>query len=413
MKCVAWGSLHPAAMALSACGGGGSSANDPYSRPIDSGLLSRPIDLGGKQPDAPAPVTPLSLAVTVNGAATTPDSSGQVSVKPGDVVSVVPNQTANWTTGTAPADAISLRNPQTSQGQWTARLVNDTTSPAAYAVKAAAAVDATQIQTVTFNVAAGDARNGNFQVFASNGSKQRLSLNFDLMSYDMTDNLGSTTSNDFAADTTQTGTYVFKSTFNTAVVNNARFRMAAGTIVGSFPFTSNSGHVVQPFIASRAPVTAQSELDGTYIRFGVDITGPSRLTNVRQLRVSGGGTKLEVCKDPATEVNLCSIQSLQEYNLAATTTAGSWRAQNAVNATDWFTFSMAKVNGKNVYLDAGISAADPSLSIFRVGLGVGSTWPATTAVGGDSNATWGTLTFDSASYTASLTSEAGPRSGPA
>jgi hypothetical protein len=76
---------------------------------------------------------------------------------------------------------------------------------------------------------------------------------------------------------------------------------------------------------------------------------------------------------------------------------------NVANASDKGALAVIMVDGKKVYVAAGINSVAPNDSIFRIGLVDSSTWLNTTARGGDNNGTWGTLGFDATTYTAALT----------
>jgi hypothetical protein len=54
-------------------------------------------------------------------------------------------------------------------------------SAAAAVLTVTASADASHTQDVVFDIAPGDARNGSYTVFATNGSRQVLTLDFDNM----------------------------------------------------------------------------------------------------------------------------------------------------------------------------------------------------------------------------------------
>ncbi|QSI30179.1 hypothetical protein GNX71_11525 [Variovorax sp. RKNM96] len=371
--------------ALGGCGGGGGGGG------------------GGGFPILPIPVT-LSLTVTVNGNGIAADSNGRFSVKPGDTITIVPNTGTDWTSSSAPAGSISLRNPDISSGKWSAQITNSTTAASVFTVSAKAAE---QVKDTVFNVSAGDARNATYKVFASNGTTQTLALNFDSMSYVMTDEVGPV-SDTFTPDLSETGTYLFKSSRNTATAINTRFRLADNTVVGAFPFRVAkvpANFAVQPFVASNALVTTQADLDGVYNRLGINLQAATRDSNIRQAQVTGGGTSFLLCTEVGvTSIAACPPASLLTYTVSPGSTADAWNIANVANPADTGTFSIARVAGKNVYLSAGTNPTAPNDSVFRIGLVEPASWPTTALAtsGGDTNGSWGKLNYDATTYSTTL-----------
>ncbi|MEB0111961.1 hypothetical protein QN397_11420 [Variovorax sp. RTB1] len=374
---------------LVGCGGGGGSSGG-----------------GGFLPIAPAaPVAALTVNVSINGTAATSGGNGQFSVKPGDTVEITPSQSADWTTSDAAASTAGLRNPNVTATKWSAQIVNSTTVATTYTITAKASANAALTKDTVLNVAAGDTRNGTYKVFATNSAKPTLALDFDAMSYAFTDADGVVSTDVFSVDTTTAGTYMFKSARNTVATNNARFRLATDTIVGAFPFEVAQvagSYAVQPFVASRALVTAQNQLDGIYTRFGLTMTAATRNSDIRKTKISGGGTLLFNCNEVAiTAVDACPAASLVTYNITPGATPDAWRVVNAADPADVGAFSVAKVAGQNVYLSAGVIASTPTssaISVFRIGLSSTAVWPSTAAIAADTNGTWGSLNFDATTY---------------
>ncbi len=383
--------------ALVGCGGGGGGGGGAGFLPI------APVT-----PTVPAAV--MTVSVSINGAAAAAGSSGQYTVKPGDTVEITPSQSADWTTSAATTSTAALRNANVTAAKWSAQIVNTTTVATTYTVTAKASANAALVKDTVLNIAAGDARNGVYKVFASNGAKPTLALDFDAMSYAFTDADGVVLTDVFSADSALAGTYVFKSARNTAATNNARFRLATDSIVGSFPFEVAQvagSYAVQPFVASRALVTTQSELDGIYTRFGLTLTPTTRNSDIRKTKIAGGGTVLLHCNEVAiTTVDACPTASLVTYNITPGATLDAWRVVNAADASDVGGFSVAKVAGQNVYLSAGVIAGTstaPATSVFRIALPSTAAWPNTAAVGADTNGTWGSMTFDATTYSSTVT----------
>ncbi len=362
---------------------------------------------GAAFPLLPIPAAVLSFSVTVNGNSAAADSNGQYSVKPGDTVAVVPSMGADWSSNSAPAGSLSLRNPDISSARWSAQIVNSTTASAVLTVSGKATSNAALTKDAVFNVAAGDARNGTYKVFAANGTRQALALNFDTMAYGMTDDAGATVSDSFSTDASEAGTYLLKSTRNTAKAINTRFRITTDTVVGSFPFQVAKvpgTYAVQPFVASRALVTTQSALDGTYTRLGINLQAGSRDSNIRQVQVASAGTVLYMCDEVGiTSVAACPPVSLRTYNVTQGATPDAWNIANVTDPLDAGAIYIARVAGKNVYLSAGTNPKAPNDSVFRIGVAESAAWPVSKASGGDTNGNWGTLDYDAATYSTMLT----------
>lgn len=354
-----------------------------------------------------AVTTPMAVTINVNGAAATAGTDGLYAVKPGDTVEVTPNQNADWTSASATTGAIDVRNPDISATKWKAQIVNTTIAQSNFTVTAKATANAALTKDAVFKVVGGDARNAQYRVYATNGSQQTLALNFDTMSYTMTDAAGGVASDAFAADPTPTNGYLFKSSRITSTFNTARFRLTANTVVGSFPFTqvgSTTAYAVQPFIASNALVTTQANLAGTYNRLGLNLKPTIRDSNIRQVEVTAGGTQVLMCNEVAiTAVANCPAASVLTYNVSAGSNASNWIITNAANPTDVGGFSIAQIGGEKVYLAAGATLNQPGEVVFRVGVQQQAAWPSSTALVTDTNGTWGALSLDASTYSVGFT----------
>ncbi|MEJ8811879.1 hypothetical protein WKW77_12435 [Variovorax ureilyticus] len=367
---------------VAACGGGGGGGGGAV--------------LPAVQTSAPTPA--LSLTVKVNGNEAQA-SNGRYAVKPGDSIAVSSNQAVNWTPTPTPAETATPRTPSVAGTSWTARVAN--LSAAAAVLTVGASTDASHARDVVFDIAPGDARNGSYKVFATNGSRLTLTLDFDNMAYAMTDENDVTVADAIAVDPTDSTAYIFASTRVSAVAANSRFRMTADTVVGAFPFHAPkvlTSYAVQPFVASRALVTTQAALDGAYTRLGINLQTSTRDSNIRQSRISGGGTVLQLCNDVAiTSIAACTL--LVDYTVSPGPTPGLWKVANVADpVNDWGYFAMARVAGKNVYLSAGTSPGAPNDSVFRIGLEESAAWPNLNAIGGDTSGSWGTMVYTATTY---------------
>jgi hypothetical protein len=221
------------------------------------------------------------------------------------------------------------------------------------------------------------------------------------MSYTMTDAAGAVATDAFVADSQVSDGYVFKSARISAPVNNARFRMAANTVVGAFPFAVHGAttptFAVQPFIASNALVTSQAALAGIYNRLGVGTTASGRGSNIRGVEVTAGGAQLLLCNEVAiTPIVNCPPASIATYTVSPGTSPTSWRIVNVANPNDSGAFSIAKINGQNVYLSAG--SAPNGDAAFRVGLPQAAAWPLATGIASGTDGTWGSIALDATNF---------------
>ena len=384
---------------LGACGGGGGGGGGGG----DSGTASSPSGSGSTS--APAE-TPLTVKVSVNGTPATPDASGIYAVKPGDTVMVTPSQAASWTSTNGTASAITLRNPSISGSQWASQLVNTLTTTTLYTVKASAGT--TLSATTVFSVAAADARNGSYELYGASGARLTLAVNFDIGTYAMADATGggNAASGAFSAVAGESGSYVFATDRITSATNTARFRVAGDTIVGAFPFvdsrqTSSNVHSVRPFVASRALITEQASLDGTYNRFVVTTaTDGSTNSGISQMQITGGGTLMTFCANMTIYlIGNCPAGSQVQYSISAGSRPGLWARQSLTDPSEPIGgLAVARINGQNVYLSAGRSPGSTTNSGFQIGLPETGYWPTTVARGGSTEGTWGTSTVTATSY---------------
>jgi hypothetical protein len=249
-----------------------------------------------------------------------------------------------------------------------------------------------------------DARNGRYKVYASNGTRQQLALNLDSKRYEMTDESGAVASGSFTEDASEAGTFVFDSSRITAPTNTARFRLAANTVVGAFPFAvaqvTPASYAVRPFVASRSLVKTQAELDGTYNRLGINLTATTADSSIAQIQIANGGTTLYLCNDSTIyRIDTCPAASVRTYAVSAGATVDTWQIVNVANPSDSGSFGMARIGDDNVYLSAGPQPATPTTSVFRIGLPERVTWPATASRGGATNGSWGSVAVDGSGYT--------------
>ena len=383
----------PMAVFLSACGGGdGGGGGDTTNASSTPNATSTTTSPGAS-----------TLSVQVNGVVRTADAAGNIAINAGDAVSISSSQVTGWSSSSVDGASITLRISAIAGTVWAATLLNERTVSGTLTVKATSNGPGA---SVNFVVGAGDARNGKYTVFAANGTRQTLALNFDGRSYDMTDAASQTTSGTLVADTTENGTYRMVSTRNAdAATNTARLRTTADTVVGSFPFAnayaSPVSYSVQPFVATRALVTTQSALDGTYNRLTVRATAAGRESFVNQIRVRNGGTFVDICNDAVVyTVVACPAASVRTYAVKPSATAGTWTGVSVTDATDTDSFSVATIGSQNVYIDAGTvpgaGASVPTVQ-FRIGTPEGA-FNSVTVRGGSTDGAWGSAAVTGTSF---------------
>lgn len=256
-------------------------------------------------------------------------------------------------------------------------------------------------------LSAGDPRNGVYYVYSadgSNGTRQKLGINFDTKSYSLVDSKGVATSGTFSEDPAEPGTYVFANSRITSAVNTARFRITTDAIVGAFPFqkpwSDPAVYEVMPFVAARAFVTAPALLDGDYNRYGINRNSDgSSDSQILPMRISGHGTLLEMCFDFVIyRVDSCPAASKRSYSLVASSDF-NWTGTNIWSPDDILQFRMARIDGQNVWLSGGYTDTAPNVHVFRVGLKDATTWPTARYIGGSTDGRWGTTLIGTTSAT--------------
>lgn len=358
-------------VALAACGGGGSGGGGggfgPFPSPAPSASVTAPT-------------------VKVNNA--TVQGEGPHSIKPGDTVQIDAGAAVEWT---SVGERITLRSPAIGTSSWKAQLVNGGTQAESFKVTARAANAAWDIN---FEVAGGDARNGSYSAYATNGTRQTLALNFDVGTYEWTGSNIATVSGSFTADATQTGTYLFESSRITTAANTARFRVGQDLVVGAFPFAvtqaATESFATQSFVASRALETNQAGLDGTFNRFGINVGSAASVSDISQMKISGGGTVLIRCThNTIYRVDNCPVASLKTWNISPGTVSGTWNMVDPTAPADAALLAMARIGSEKIFLISGKLNGDPRTAVFRIGLPESTQWPTGFGYGSSTTASWG------------------------
>ena len=361
------------AVALASCGGGGGGG------------------LGGITGMATKPA--LTTSVKINGQAATARSTDQYAVKPGDTVEIAPSQSVEWTGSSSPAGITTIALASTPT-QWSAQLINETSTPGTYTVTASAGDAAANTKSLQFVVAGADVRNGSYKAFATNGTRQTLALNFDTGTYTWTDSSNAVLAGTFAADANEAGTYIFQSARISTAANTARFRVNQDTVIGAFPFVVTQSateiHAIQPFVASRALETQQAALDGVYNRFGIDVGPTAQKSDISQFEISGGGTKLVRCNAANIfRIELCPIADQQTWQISPGSASGMWTMVETASPSNTANIALARIGNQKIFLIAGKSANDPRTAVFRIGVPESNDWPAGTGYGATTPGSWG------------------------
>lgn len=351
---------------------------------------------------------PLSLDITINGMATSPVARDtKLVLLAGDTVEISANQDVIWdgssdTIANAliglgeSVGAVSVADLQTSPRKWSGRIMNARITGAYYTIyaKAADPMSGRKID-LELEIRPQDRRNGDYSVFATNGTQQTLKLDFDRKTYKMTDVAGMSESGTFSSYEGIFDTYVFSSSRISGPTNTARFRISMVTdhvVVGTFPFAMPGGaYAVRPFVASRTPIQSPADLDGNYSGVGVSMAMMTADSSFNSLNISNQGTRMEVCTDDVLyNVRSCPSASLKRYSVSKGAAEGIWRAVNDADPADIHSFIVARMENDRVYLEAEKLSSD--VFRFRIGMpGTGylDSGYVVTAYGGATDGSWG------------------------
>ncbi len=414
------------AVVVTACGGGGGGGGGGF--PIGPGSVappSQPPAPGGT--DTPTPTSPLKLEIKINGQGPNAVTQGQTLVlTAGDAVEISADQDVTWSgvSNTSPTvdttvGTVTVADLQTSPRKWSGQIVSATNDSGSYTITAkAAGASASSKIDLQLRITPQDRRNGDYQVFATNGAQQTLKLDFNRKTYKMTDAAGVAESGAIGADATSSDTFVFSNARTGGSTNNARFRVSLVSdhiVVGGYPFAMPGGTTaVRPFVASRAPIKSATDLDGSFNGFGTSMAGTTADSSINSLRISSQGTKLEVCTDDVIySVDSCPPASLKTYSVSKGATDGAWHAVNNADPGDAHNFSVVKFDNDRAYLEAEKPSANAFR--FRIGLNISSSLPTSviTAYGAATDGSWGSSVTKPVSrvlidYTLARQSSAGP-----
>ena len=315
---------------------------------------------------APAPQPPaaaeLKLTVEIAGAAATPDGSGKYGVLPGQQVTIKASDNVAWA-GDAGVSVVTRTDVDTTVTQWVSRFTNSSkTQTGTYKLVANASEG--RSKELNFIVQTGDYRNGDYTVFAANGSRHKLSIDFEKATYSMTDTAGNTTSGALTPPSSPTydGDWKVQNSRITGT-NVSSFWVVGDNILGGFPFekpfSTPVSYAAAPLVATRAFVLTQSKLDGTYDRARISFSASGGESAIAQIQISGGGTVMKQCTNQIIyRIDSCPAGSVVTSAVEADAEPGMWQLKNPADGTLLGRFGVAMIDGDKTYLSAGTSPAD-------------------------------------------------------
>ncbi|WP_174250285.1 hypothetical protein [Variovorax boronicumulans] len=320
----------------------------------------------------PATAAELKLTVEINGSAATPDSSGRYVVLPGQLVAVKTSEgdSVSWVGGMDSAN-VRRTDVDTSSKQWVSRFDNIGLGATSYKLVASASEGRTK--ELNFWVQTGDYRNGDYIVFAANGSRQTLNMDFNKFTYTVTDASGNASSGTMTPGVSPTSDWLVQSDRITGVPAAAlRLRGLRDNVVGALPFSvpyaGSPTYGAFPFVASRALLITQSKLDGTYDRARIEVSAAGGESAIAQIQISGGGTIMKQCVDPVIyRIENCPAANVVTSNIEADTQPGMWLLKNQTTGALLGRFGIADVEGDKTYLSAGTSPANGN-QVFAIGV---------------------------------------------
>ncbi|WP_307511867.1 hypothetical protein [Variovorax sp. W1I1] len=365
----------------------------------------------GVVPTPPPTVAELKLTVEIAGSAATPDGAGKYTVLPGQQVVVKASDSAAWL-GSAQGTGVTRTDVDTTATQWISRFANSGATDGSFKLVASASSD--RSKELNFVVQPGDYRNGDYMVFAANGSRQTFSVDFDKATYSMTDAAGDKTSGTLTAGGAPANAWTIANSRITGT-NTSSLKPLQDSIVGAFPFaaafSSPVTYAAAPFVATRAFVLNQAKLDGTYDRARIEITSSTdRESAIAQIQISGGGAVMKQCTDLVIyRIESCPAGSVSTSSIEADGTTGLWLMKDAAGAL-LGRFGIANIDGDKIYLSAGTSPAT-SGQVLAIGVPAATGYADFNASGWSTKGTIDLATVASPSYTLSsapMTAVAGP-----
>lgn len=357
---------------------------------------------------------PLTLKVRVNGIVVSPSETDTFSstykVDPADRIEVESNadmtlgmfadgDTSGWNLD-SPSPEVTIGAFEATLRTASLLLSNRTTAP--LRVNLAGGSSGIGARFLYFDIAGGDARNGDYRVYTPwIGDDVRLSLDFNLHHYIWDEATGPRPrlqyTGRFAKDPIEAGTYLLQGVRHPDPVGVARFRLKNGAVVGALPFRPFLGQP-QPFLAvsEQSFLTTPAQLDGTYNLFGFarGYNGDEVHSEVTRVRIFNAGTQLQFCRIVLQSGGCIAGEGADTYNISPTHLGFRLdRVQpEALLGTE---FRMARLGSQNVLL--------PDRFGTRVGLQDSPEWPAVTARGASTFGDHGTASVGPSTYSGNFT----------
>lgn len=386
-KCMKSAVAAASVWVLAGCGGGGG---------------------GGSGAEAPSPPAAFTLSVEVDGVAAAPDASGRYVVRPGQSVAVRSNHSATWL-GNDLGSGVTRIDRDTGTLQWVSRFNNPSAgAPGTYRLTAGASGGRTL--TLDFTVQTGDYRNGEYMVYAGNGTRQKLRIDFDTATYTTTDAIGAVDTGTLTAPVAPSNDWTVQSS-RIAGFNAASLRNLGDTIVGGLPFAVPSAapgtYAVYPFIATRALLLSPGRLDGVFNRLQIQyFAGGGRQSAISQLGISDNGTVMKQCSDLVIHrIENCPTASVVTSRLEPDpSNSGLWLLKNPSTGALMGRIAVAEINGEKIYLSGGASPTDGS-QLLSIGLPSSPANPAFTSSGWSTDGSLDSTVSTAATY--DLTQDAG------
>lgn len=368
-------------LGLAGCGGGGGGGGG-------GGVPLLPIVTTPTPTPTPA-AAELKLTVEIGGSAASPDGSGNYVVVPGQLVVVKSSDTAAWL-GSAQSTGITRTDVDTAAAQWISRFANSSKTVSG-GYKLVANASENRSKELNFTVQTGDYRNGDYMVFAANGSRQKLSIDFGKGTYSLTDAAGDTTSGTMTSNSTSDSPQWQIQNSRMAVTSASSFWTLSDSIVGGFPFakpySAPVSYAESAFVATRSLLTTQSKLDGTYDRARIEVSPSGGESAIAQIQISGSGTVMKQCVDQRIyRIELCPAANLVTSKVEADTEVGMWRLKDPANDTLLGRFGIANVDGDKIYLSAGTSPANGN-QVLAIGVPAAASYAGFNSLGWSTNGT--------------------------
>lgn len=419
MKTLGVAALLALTLIIEGCGGGGGGGG--------GGGIALPSSSSPPATTAATATTSApALAVSLNGAKLSPDSSGAYVAKPGDQVSIEVDASVLWTMASDVPGAVSASGVQAGSKTWKATLLHDRTSEDKFTLAAQYGSGAGDVLQIAFKVGAANNANGSYRMFSAVGGEYLFKVNFDLHQFALLDKSGTALrSGTLKDDATTAGTYLMVDALSAASTsNNARFRITADTLVGAapmpLPYPNANGTLMDfPFVATRNVVTDKAALDGLYNRLDLTLTpDPSNGlpslsgSRVRQIQIAGQGATLDQCNEGSTISPLSACtgagKTLVHYTGSAAPDAdGHWTFTNAADINDKLVFAVARIDGENILLQAGVDSLTPTHGVFRIGTPSVPGFADLVAYGGSPLGDWSKFTIAASSITIGSTALSG------